>query len=222
MNLNDLKKEIPYKWKPGRMNNKTGVRSPDMAYIDARDVMDLLDEVVGAAHWQKDYKVLGNKMYCGIGIEIPTPMDETGKVTWQWVWKWDMGVESDFEAEKGEASDAFKRAGVCWGIGRFLYDIKTKPAAKPTAPAAPVRPTVRPNPTRTTDPTTLFNGQVPNASEVVAKSTPTPTKPRVEIKYECSVEGCKETVSEGIKEYALKNYGKCLCMKHQLAEGAKS
>lgn len=150
--LLNLKKKIPYKMKPGRMNNKTGVRSPDMAYIDARQVMDLLDESVGMANWQCEYRDIGGKMYCGIGIRVgmaklindlydkngmsitmtgETELDGRNRIKQlmndidnSWVWKWDMGTESDFEEEKGEASDAFKRAAVKWGIGRFLYDIK--------------------------------------------------------------------------------------------------
>jgi hypothetical protein len=106
MNLKDLNKKIPYKWRKGPGGTQ-------LAYIDARDVMDILDEVVGQENWQTDYKILGDKIYCGIGIYTDD----------KWVWKWDMGTESEFEAEKGEASDAFKRAGVKWGIGRFLYDI---------------------------------------------------------------------------------------------------
>ena len=38
-----------------------------------------------------------------------------------WVWKSDCGVESNTEAQKGEASDSFKRACFNWGIGRELY-----------------------------------------------------------------------------------------------------
>jgi hypothetical protein len=38
-----------------------------------------------------------------------------------WVWKSDTGSESNVEKDKGHASDAFKRACVAWGIGRFLY-----------------------------------------------------------------------------------------------------
>ena len=37
------------------------------------------------------------------------------------MWKDDAGVESNTEAEKGNASDARKRAGFAWGIGRELY-----------------------------------------------------------------------------------------------------
>src|ERR1700710_2501614 len=44
----------------------------------------------------------------------------------RWVWKWDTGSESKVEAEKGQASDSFKRAAVKWGIGRFLYDLEIK------------------------------------------------------------------------------------------------
>jgi hypothetical protein len=40
-----------------------------------------------------------------------------------WVWKSDCGTESQVEKQKGEASDAFKRAAVMWGIGRFLYSL---------------------------------------------------------------------------------------------------
>ncbi len=112
--IDRLDRALPYKTKPGKINKKTGKRSPDMAYIDARLVMDVLDKVVGKAKWQCDYKDIGGKLYCGIGVWV----DGVG-----WVWKWDIGVESTYEAEKGEASDAFKRAAVKWGIGRFLYKL---------------------------------------------------------------------------------------------------
>ena len=37
------------------------------------------------------------------------------------MWKSDCGTESNTEAQKGEASDSFKRACFNWGIGRELY-----------------------------------------------------------------------------------------------------
>jgi hypothetical protein len=39
----------------------------------------------------------------------------------RWIWKGDAGAERDIEAEKSNASDARKRSGFCWGIGRELY-----------------------------------------------------------------------------------------------------
>jgi hypothetical protein len=82
-----------------------------LLYQDARCAMDILDETVGGANWQKEYYEVKGNVYCKIGI-----LTDNG-----WVWKADCGTESNVDAEKGEASDAFKRAAVCWGIGRELY-----------------------------------------------------------------------------------------------------
>ena len=84
-----------------------------LLYKDSRADMDILDETVGPENWARDHKELKGNMYCGVGI-----YDEAKK---QFVWKWDCGAESNTEAEKGEASDSFKRACVNWGIGRELY-----------------------------------------------------------------------------------------------------
>lgn len=109
MKLQDLRKEIPYKW-------RTGPGNTQLAYIDARDVMDLLDEVVGPENWQDSYELVGDKIIAGLGIFVND----------KWIWKYDTGTESNIEEEKGMFSDAFKRAAVKWGVGRFLYDLKPK------------------------------------------------------------------------------------------------
>lgn len=83
-----------------------------LLYKTARTDYALLDEKFGFMNWQNDYQVIDGKMYCGIGVK-----DETGN----WTWKWNCGTESNTEAEKGQASDAMKRAGFCWGIGTELY-----------------------------------------------------------------------------------------------------
>jgi len=117
--LANLKQKVAYKWKVQSYNSKdrlTATRATCVAYIDSRDVQEILDKSVGPENWQDDYKVINENLYCGIGIRIGD----------DWVWKWDCGTESDYEAEKGEASDAFKRAGVKWGVGRFLYDLEIK------------------------------------------------------------------------------------------------
>lgn len=84
-----------------------------LLYKDARVDMSLLDEVFGPTGWQKTYQLIGDRLYCTIEIWD----DEEN----QWVKKQDVGVESNAEAEKGHASDAFKRAGFNVGIGRELY-----------------------------------------------------------------------------------------------------
>ena len=111
MDLEQLKRDIPYKWRV-QTANKWGAKC--VAYIDARDVQDLLDEVCGAPNWQVEYEEHKGNLFAKIGICI-------GGV---WVWKSDCGSESNVEKEKGEASDAFKRAAVMWGVGRFLYSLK--------------------------------------------------------------------------------------------------
>jgi len=85
-----------------------------LAYKDARVDMNRLDEVLTPAGWQRDYKLIDGKLFCGVGI--------FNEKTNQWIWKWDVGTESMTEAAKGEASDAFKRACFNLGIGRELYD----------------------------------------------------------------------------------------------------
>lgn len=110
--IKDLLKQIPYKWKIQTVTKK-GDKAQCVAYIDARDVMDILDEAVGAENWQDDYKVIGDSFMAGIGIYTDN----------RWVWKWDTGTEGNYEKEKSLISDSFKRAGVKWGIGRFLYSL---------------------------------------------------------------------------------------------------
>lgn len=108
--LEGLKKEIPYKF---RVQSSNAYGFTCVAYIDARDVMDLLDEAVGSHCWQTKYDEHKGNLYCSIGIKIGE----------EWVWKTDCGTESNMDKEKGEASDALKRAAVQWGIGRFLYSL---------------------------------------------------------------------------------------------------
>lgn len=83
-----------------------------LLYKTARVDAQILDETFGAANWTNDFKEIKGNLYCGIGVK-----QEDGS----FVWKWDCGTESQTEAEKGEASDSFKRAGFKWGIGVELY-----------------------------------------------------------------------------------------------------
>ena len=66
--------------------------------------MNVLDKAVGPENWSKRYEVIDSRLYCSVGIYNPE--------TKEWVWKQDVGTESNTEAEKGQASDAFKRAAL--------------------------------------------------------------------------------------------------------------
>lgn len=88
-----------------------------LLYKDARVDMNILDETVGSLNWQREHYECKGNLYCRVGIK--------DKESGEWVWKSDCGTESNTEAEKGEASDSFKRACVCFGIGRELYSAPT-------------------------------------------------------------------------------------------------
>lgn len=85
-----------------------------LAYKDARVDMNRLDAVYGVGFWQKKYDVINDNLFCSVGI--------WNKELSQWIWLQDVGTESNTEKEKGQASDAFKRACFNLGIGRELYD----------------------------------------------------------------------------------------------------
>lgn len=82
-----------------------------LLYKDARCDMNLLDEVVGALNWKREH--------CRENANCIVSIWDTDKACW--VSKEDTGTESNTEKEKGLASDSFKRACTCWGIGRELY-----------------------------------------------------------------------------------------------------
>lgn len=118
--MNLLKLKEPFA--PEAISWRVGSTAPDkskglaLAYIDARDVMDRLDEVCGPQNWKDDYPTTGTTTICRISIKIGD----------DWVYKEDGAGSTDVEAEKGQLSDAFKRSAVKWGIGRYLYDDKYK------------------------------------------------------------------------------------------------
>ena len=84
-----------------------------LLYKDARVDMKILDELYTPMGWKRIHKLIGDRLYCSVEVYCP----ELG----EWISKEDVGTESNTEAEKGQASDSFKRACVNWGIGRELY-----------------------------------------------------------------------------------------------------
>lgn len=102
-------------WKP---QSVSGSRAMAVAYIDARDVENRLDEVVGIANWSDNYEELpSGAVRCTLSLRIDG----------EWVSKQDVGGESEqkdvHDRVKACHSDALKRAAVKWGIGRYLYSL---------------------------------------------------------------------------------------------------
>lgn len=127
---------LSIEFKPGTgFENNSGAKVIAQPYISARDVQNRLDAVVGKQGWKVDYKTesilhkgikknqeidqITSMIICTISILCRMPDD-----SFIWVSKSD-GAESrgqEGSQFKGGMSDAFKRAAVQWGIGRWLYD----------------------------------------------------------------------------------------------------
>lgn len=81
-------------------------------YIDARNVMERLDDVIGATNWQSEVISDGAKTICKLSLRLDG----------EWISKSDGAGDTQIEADKGAISDAFKRAAVLFGVGRYLYE----------------------------------------------------------------------------------------------------
>jgi hypothetical protein len=139
-----------------RMQQKStqNMKALAVPYLTNRAVQARLDEVFGPFGWENEYKewkairpdisegiiftaskdadpakdqkavknfmddYYGHSQLCGISIKNP----ETN----EFITKWDGAEDTDIEPTKGGLSDSMKRAGVQWGIGRYLYEIETK------------------------------------------------------------------------------------------------
>jgi hypothetical protein len=115
-----LQQKLECPFPPAAVSWRIGRKSPDkksamlLAYIDARDVMERLDKACGFANWQCRYPLSdAGLLICEIGIRIDG----------EWQWRANGAGDTQVEAEKGKCSDAFKRAAVLWGIGRYLYGL---------------------------------------------------------------------------------------------------
>lgn len=91
--------------------NQTKTKANLLLYKDARCDQAVLDETVGPFNWKREHS--RDNANCAVSI-----WDEKKE---QWIIKEDTGTKSKMDAEKGIASDSFKRACVNWGIGRELY-----------------------------------------------------------------------------------------------------
>jgi hypothetical protein len=119
VNLEQLKEPFPVKdleWRIQRSGLKDGRPwALVLCYINGRAVQDRLDAVCGMDGWKNEFAPGPNGgTVCGISIKLND----------EWVTKWDGADNTNYEPVKGGLSDAFKRAAVHWGIGRYLYRLE--------------------------------------------------------------------------------------------------
>lgn len=111
-------------WRVSRAGSgRKGIYCNVLAYITARAIQARLDDVCGRENWQNapptahELRPGVSMISAGIAIRIGD----------EWVTKYDVAEPSSdrggFEgtSAKGGFSGAMKRAGACWGIGRYLY-----------------------------------------------------------------------------------------------------
>jgi hypothetical protein len=117
-----IQKKLADPFKPQQLGWKAQVTTQDKArclavpYIDARDVMGRLNEVLGIGGWQDEYEVLpGGSVVCTLTVHLD------GRS----VSRSDVGSPSEQpdagDKLKAAFSDALKRAAVKFGVGRYLY-----------------------------------------------------------------------------------------------------
>lgn len=183
-----------------------------LLYKNARVDMAILDELFTPFGWTRRHEVVNGNMYCTVSVY--------DKENGQWVSKQDCGTESNTEAEKGEASDSFKRACVNWGIGRELYtapdiliscelDDKGKVKAGTSWTVGEIgydengdicRLTIVQH-TRKKQDEVVFSFGVKGEDQGVVKT--------YKKCYSCKV--CKKAVNDVAGDMTKKRYGECLC-----------
>lgn len=124
MDKNEILKKLQAPFPPEEIEWRIGATSTDkkrgiaLAYVTNRAIQNRLDDIFGCFGWKNEYKEWRDKsQICGISV-----YDDEKQ---EWVTKWDGADNSNFEATKGGLSDAMKRAGYQWGIGRYLYNLDT-------------------------------------------------------------------------------------------------
>ena len=117
--------ESDVEWRVSRAGRAKGeIYCRVLCYITNRAIQNRLDEVCGPENWKNtELDVLELRpgvaaMQVGISIRLPT---ESG--TQFWMTKYDCSEPTNIEPAKGGFSQAMKRAGSQWGIGRYLYSL---------------------------------------------------------------------------------------------------
>lgn len=119
----EIMKKLQEPFDPQDIEWRVGSTSGDktkgiaLAYVTNRAIMNRLDELFGPFGWRNEFKEWkNNSQLCGISIKFEN----------EWITKWDGADDSQTEAVKGGLSDAMKRAGYQWGIGRYLYNLENQ------------------------------------------------------------------------------------------------
>ena len=118
----------PFEAHEVRSRNQAGRQ---VQYITARTAMNRLDSILGPENWWDEYVPGENSVLCRLSIRLPdgstlTKADAGGYA----------GMPDQGDDDKSGYSDAFKRAAVKFGVGRYLYRDGVPAFAKDREPSA--------------------------------------------------------------------------------------
>lgn len=125
--MNDMKEKLSaafdakdIEWRVGQCGFKKDGQpwAIVLPYVDARAVMNRLDDVAGIENWEDDYEHIYDAKNNLLGVKAKIRI----KLGGDWIAKVDGSQETDLESFKGGFSKSFVRCAVKWGIGRYLYD----------------------------------------------------------------------------------------------------
>ena len=209
--FDELAKPMPYKWRLKAVANKAkkpypeGTRGQFLAYIDARDVFNRLDGVLGADRWQDSVKRVNEDGSVIVALSL--------QLNGEWLTKEDIGYPNnpgagvEEEPLKAAVSDGIKRAGVHFGIGRFLYDLPPT-WTEIDANGQPARPIGAGHGEQRELPFT-------DAAAIAAPSrNEPPFVASAEENQPCAIDGCPGVCIGSWVSFSVRRYGVALCSKH--------
>lgn len=171
-----------------------------IAYVTARTVMNRLDDVLGPENWWDEYPVVSeHSVVCALSVllsdgRVLTKRDAGGAA----------GMADAGDDDKSMFSDAFKRAAVKFGVGRYLYRDGVPGFARASSAAEPKQPAPRPQPQTAPDPK---RGRDRLPSQARPQSTPEPDRPRDGKALYRWCKTVEERKGVGMLKY-LSNWGK--------------
>ena len=120
---NEIMKQLKEPFNEDELEFKVGATNEDksmglaLAYVEARAIQNRLDRVLGVTNWKVQYREITGGFICNLAI----------RVNGEWTAKEDGAQVTDYESIKGGISSAFKRVAASgYGIGRYLYDVRTQ------------------------------------------------------------------------------------------------
>jgi Rad52/22 family double-strand break repair protein len=202
----ELSAQMPYKWRLKTVTNKakkpypSGTRGQFLAYIDARDVFNRLDAVLGLSNWQSQIKWINPDQSAVVSLSV--------RIDGEWITREDIGYPNnpgegvESEPLKAAVSDAVKRAAVHFGIGRFLYDmpahwVEIDPDGRPVN-------AIKAAPSNRVD---RSAGEITTLALAQPDIDPGENQP-------CAIEGCSGICSGAWVGFSIRRYGSPLCSKH--------